>query len=114
MRSDRIVAIVTKRHGCGARVVAIGGTMTRALPPPRDPQSSITRALCRLEARFGPDAVRRLRDAPTRLPGEVALPSGMVGLDVATGLDGLPRGHLTEIFGPESAGKTTLLYAALA
>ena len=81
--------------------------MARALPPPSDPQARIERALRRLEARFGPDA-------PAREPGEVAIPSGVVGLDVATGLGGLPRGHLTEIFGPESSGKATLLYAALA
>ena len=88
--------------------------MARALPPPRDPQARIARALRRLEARFGPDVVRRLRDAPARAPGEAAIPSGVVGLDAATGLGGLPRGHLTEIFGPESSGKATLLYAALA
>jgi recombination protein RecA len=82
--------------------------------PPRDPQPRIARALQRIEARFGPDIVRRLRAAPARSPEERAISSGSVGLDLATGLEGLPRGHLTEIFGPESSGKTTLLYAALA
>jgi recombination protein RecA len=49
-----------------------------------------------------------------RDPADRADPSGSVGLDRAIGLVGLPRGHLTEYLGPESNGKTTLLYSALA
>lgn len=74
----------------------------------------LTLVLAALEARFGAGAIRRLRDAPARDPADRAVPSGSVGLDRATGLGGLPRGHLSEILGPESCGKTTLLHAALA
>ena len=42
------------------------------------------------------------------------IPSGSLALDLATGLDGLPRGGVTELLGPESSGKTTLLYSTLA
>ena len=70
--------------------------------------------LTAVEARFGAAVVRRLRDAPARDPADRAVPSGSVGLDRATGLGGFPRGHLSEILGPESCGKTTLLHAALA
>jgi len=55
-----------------------------------------------------------LRDRPVRDPADRAVSSCSVGLDRATGPGGLPRGHLTEYLGPESSGKTTLLYAALA
>ncbi|CAA9556909.1 MAG: RecA [uncultured Thermomicrobiales bacterium] len=71
-------------------------------------------ALAAIEARFGPGVVRRLRDIPPRDPTDRAIPSGSLGLDLATGLGGLPRGHVTELLGAESSGKTALLYAALA
>lgn len=72
----------------------------------------IARALALLEARFGPGVVRRLSTRrPTR--STRAISSGSLGLDVATG-GGLPRGQLTELFGPPSSGKTALLYSALA
>ncbi len=83
---------------------------------PVDPRRArhLAAVLAALEARFGAGVVRRLRDAPARDPADRAVPSGSVGLDRATGLGGLPRGHLSEILGPESSGKTTLLHAALA
>ena len=83
---------------------------------PVDPRRArhLAAALGALEARFGAGVVRRLRDAPAHDPTDRAVPSGSVGLDRATGLGGFPRGHLTELLGPESCGKTTLLHAALA
>ncbi len=65
------------------------------------------------------DALRRRRCPPagrTHRPdqGATAVPSGSLGLDLATGVDGLPRGRLTELLGPPSSGKTALLYGALA
>lgn len=76
-------------------------------------ERAIARSLYLVEARFGPGVVRRLgagrpgRERPV-------VPSGSLALDRATGIGGLPRGGVTEICGPESSGKTTLLYAALA
>ncbi len=69
-----------------------------------------------LERRFGPGVVRRLSEARPRwrAAASPALSTGSLGLDLATGLGGYPRGQLTELFGPPSAGKTTLLYSALA
>ncbi len=83
---------------------------------PVDPRRArhLAAALAALEARFGAGVVRRLRDAPAHDPADRAVSSGSVGLDRATGLGGFPRGHLTELLGPESSGKTTLLHAALA
>ena len=69
-----------------------------------------------LERRFGPGVVRRLSEAVPRWRAAAApaLSTGSLGPDLATGLGGYPRGQLTELFGPPSAGKTTLLYSALA
>ena len=80
----------------------------------RSPAAGRVEVVLRLiEARFGPGVVRRLGEArPSR--DDRAVPSGSLGLDLATGVGGLPRGHLTELLGPASSGKTALLYSALA
>ena len=74
----------------------------------------VARALALIEARFGPGVVTRLRGALRRVVEDHALPSGSLALDRAVGTGGLPRGHLTELVGAPSSGKTALLYAALA
>ena len=54
----------------------------------------------------------RMGDSP---PAEVAIvPTGALALDIALGIGGIPRGRIVEIFGPESSGKTTLLYHIIA
>ena len=73
----------------------------------------IRRALRLLEARFGPGVAWRLADARHRFSSPT-IPTGSLGLDLATGPDGYPRGQLVELFGPPSAGKATLLASALA
>lgn len=74
----------------------------------------ITAALALIASRFGPGVVARLRDAAGRSPDERAIASGSLALDRAIGTGGLPRGHVTELVGAVSSGKTALLYAALA
>ncbi len=63
-------------------------------------------ALADLKKRFGDGAVVRLGDA-VHLHVE-AIPTGSLAIDIAIGVGGLPRGRVTEIYGPESSGKTTL------
>lgn len=63
--------------------------------------------------RFGPEVVRRLA-ATWRSPTDRAVPSGSLGLDLATRTGGFPRGRLTELLGAETSGKTSLLFAAIA
>jgi len=63
-------------------------------------------ALADLKKRFGDGAVIRLGDA-VHLHVE-AIPTGSLAVDIAIGVGGLPRGRVTEIYGPESSGKTTL------
>src|SRR6266478_1480747 len=62
--------------------------------------SSITKA-------YGDGSIMRLGDAQA-LKKIAVIPTGALGLDLALGVGGLPRGRVVEIFGPESSGKTTL------
>ena len=69
-------------------------------------------ALTQIERQFGKGAMMRLGDTP-----QVQIPSistGSLGLDVALGIGGLPKGRIVEIYGPESSGKTTLTLQVIA
>jgi recombination protein RecA len=66
-----------------------------------------------LERRFGPWIVYRLRDARPAL-GDLAISSGSLSLDLATGIGGFPRGRIVELIGPASSGKSTLAFHLLA
>jgi recombination protein RecA len=69
-------------------------------------QVALDKALCDLTKRYGEGTVMRLGEA-THLQVEV-IPTGSLSLDIALGVGGIPRGRITEIFGPESSGKTTI------
>ena len=64
-------------------------------------------ALAQIRKQFGKGAVMRLGDDSARMNIE-AIPTGSMSLDLATGIGGVPRGRIIEVFGPESSGKTTL------
>ncbi len=64
-------------------------------------------AVAQIEKQFGKGAIMKLGEATARLPVAV-IPSGSLALDIALGVGGIPRGRITEIFGPEGSGKTTL------
>ena len=63
-------------------------------------------AISQIEKRFGKGSVMKLGEAP--LVKVQGIPSGSLALDLALGIGGIPKGRITEIFGPESSGKTTL------
>jgi len=69
-------------------------------------RKALESALAQIEKRFGKGSVMSLSSEAIR--SVEAIPSGSLTLDLATGIGGIPRGRVTEIYGPESSGKTTL------
>ncbi|MEN8129320.1 MAG: recombinase RecA [Pseudomonadota bacterium] len=76
-------------------------------------KKALTAALIQIERQFGKGAVMRMGDAGAARDVDV-VSTGSLGLDVALGVGGLPRGRVVEIFGPESSGKTTLTLQVIA
>ncbi len=70
-------------------------------------------ALTQIERQFGKGTVMRMGDPGAQVKVN-AIPTGALSLDLALGIGGVPRGRIVEIFGPESSGKTTLVYHVIA
>ena len=88
--------------------------MPQAQPsgPDANRKRALSAALTQIERQFGKGSMMRLGDRE-----QVAIPSistGSLGLDIALGVGGLPRGRVVEIYGPESSGKTTLTLQVIA
>jgi len=76
-------------------------------------KKALSAALGQIEKQFGKGSVMRLGDASASYDVE-AVSTGSLGLDIALGIGGLPRGRIVEIYGPESSGKTTLTLQVVA
>jgi recombination protein RecA len=76
-------------------------------------KKALVAALGQIEKQFGKGSVMRLGDAAAAYDVEV-VSTGSLGLDIALGIGGLPRGRVVEIYGPESSGKTTLTLQVIA
>lgn len=74
--------------------------------PAADKQKALARALADIEKQFGKGAVMRMGQKTAMNVAHIS--TGSVGLDLALGIGGLPRGRIIEIYGPESSGKTTV------
>ncbi|HAO36663.1 MAG TPA: DNA recombination/repair protein RecA, partial [Hyphomonas sp.] len=77
-----------------------------------DKQKALETALGNIERSFGKGSVMRLGDK--KVMDVEAVPTGSLGLDIALGIGGLPKGRIIEIYGPESSGKTTLALHSVA
>ncbi len=78
-----------------------------------DKDKALESALKQIERSFGKGSIMKLGESPHQ--GEIeAISTGSLGLDMALGIGGLPRGRIVEIFGPESSGKTTLTLHVIA
>jgi recombination protein RecA len=81
--------------------------MEEAMESDKEKDKAVSVAVTQIEKQFGKGAIMRL-GADVR-PAEIqSIPTGSLGLDLALGVGGLPRGRVVEIFGPEASGKTTL------
>ena len=78
-----------------------------------DKQKALEAALTQIERAFGKGSVMKLNGEQNPLEVE-AVSTGSLGLDIALGIGGLPRGRITEVYGPESSGKTTLALQVIA
>jgi recombination protein RecA len=75
--------------------------------------AALSGALTQIERTFGAGSIMKMGDESFAVSVS-AIPTGALSLDLALGVGGMPRGRIVEIFGPESSGKTTLLYHLLA
>ena len=87
-------------------------TAPKTAAPAADKKAALETALAQIEKQFGKGAVMKLGATVTMQVD--AIPTGSLGLDLALGIGGVPRGRIVEVYGPESSGKTTLALQILA
>ena len=87
-------------------------TTPKSTGPATDKKAALETALAQIEKQFGKGAVMKLGANVTMQVD--AIPTGSLGLDLALGIGGVPRGRIVEVYGPESSGKTTLALQVLA
>jgi recombination protein RecA len=74
---------------------------------------ALNSAITQIQRQFGDGSIMKMGD-PRAAVNVSAIPTGALSLDLALGVGGMPRGRIVEVFGPESSGKTTLVYHVLA
>jgi recombination protein RecA len=82
-------------------------------PSAKEKTKALDLALQQIEKQFGKGAIMKLGEESARIEIEI-IPTGSMGLDMALGVGGVPRGRIVEIYGPESSGKTTLALTIIA
>jgi recombination protein RecA len=81
---------------------------------PKNKTKAIDLAVATIEKEYGKGSIMRLKDGASVSDGVQVVSTGCIGLDIALGIGGYPRGRIIEIYGPESSGKTTLTLHAIA
>jgi recombination protein RecA len=82
-------------------------------PSAKEKTKALDLALQQIEKQFGKGSIMKLGEESARVAVDV-IPTGSIGLDLALGVGGVPRGRIVEIYGPESSGKTTLALTIIA
>ena len=77
-----------------------------------DKDKALDAAMTQIERQYGKGSIMRMGDHP--IADVQCVPTGSLALDIALGVGGIPRGRIVEIYGPESSGKTTLVYHLIA
>ena len=103
---------VTIMDKSGLRVVG-GGDRNNADGERMDKHKALEAALAQIDKNFGKGSIMRLGTKESLVEVE-AISTGSLGLDIALGIGGLPKGRVVEIYGPESSGKTTLTLQVIA
>ena len=83
-----------------------------AVAPSKEKTSSVDNAINQIQRQFGKGSIMRLGSKETE--NVPVIPTGALSLDIALGVGGLPKGRITEVYGPESSGKTTLALQVVA
>ena len=78
-----------------------------------DKQKALDAAVSQIEKAFGKGSIMRLGQNDASVDIE-AISTGSIGIDIALGIGGMPKGRIVEIYGPESSGKTTLALSVIA
>jgi recombination protein RecA len=98
--------------GTGRRAGVEGNGLERSEQVPAERARAVDAAILAIEKQFGRGSIMKLGSSERQAVD--AIPTGSIALDLAMGVGGVPRGRITEIFGPESSGKTTLCQHILA
>src|ERR1700753_99644 len=85
-----------------------------AMDDTKNKSKAIELAVATIEKEYGKGSIMRLKEGASLSDGIQVVPSGSIGLDIALGIGGYPRGRIIEVYGPESSGKTTLTLHAIA
>ena len=88
--------------------------MSAQAKPNPEKQKALDAALSQIERAFGKGSIMKLSGDDKNLMQMASVSTGSLGLDIGLGIGGLPRGRITEIYGPESSGKTTLALHVIA